>query len=338
MATIYEVSKLAGVSLATVSRVMNQSPNVSEKTRKKVSAAMAQLDYRPNSVAQSLASNRSNCVGVLVSELHGPFYGAMIGGIEGELRKANKHIILTAGHSDESREREGIDFLISRNCDALILHVEAVSDRYLTELSKGRIPIVLINRLVPDIEDHCLFLNNELGGYLATKALLDMGHKDIAYISGPLWKSDAKDRFSGHKRALAEHGLSCSPQTVFEGDYLESGGYEGMEHFINEKLPCSALACGNDEMATGAMAKAREHGLNLPAELSIIGFDNVLFSSYTYPKLTTINHPIDDMGHIAAKAILKSVYNIKQDVIPKVFEPRLIARDSIIPLESTDTL
>ena len=134
MATIYEVSKLAGVSLATVSRVTSNNALVSDKTRQKVLDAMAQLGYRPNSIAQSLASKRTNSVGILVSELHGPFFGQMMAGIETELRAAGKHVIITTGHSEEDKEKEGIEFLKSRNCDALIVHVEAVSDEYLKDL------------------------------------------------------------------------------------------------------------------------------------------------------------------------------------------------------------
>ncbi|MGH8222378.1 MAG: LacI family DNA-binding transcriptional regulator, partial [Woeseiaceae bacterium] len=121
MATIYEVSARAGVSLATVSRVMNNSGRVSEKTRQKVLAAMAELDYRPNSIAQSLASSRSNSVGILVPELHGPFFGVLVSGIEAELREAGKHVIITVGHSDVVKEKDGIEFLAGRKCDALIV-------------------------------------------------------------------------------------------------------------------------------------------------------------------------------------------------------------------------
>ena len=116
MATIYEVSKLAGVSLATVSRVINKNPQVSDKTRDKVLQAMEQLDYRPNSIAQSLASNRSNSIGIIISELSGSFYGLMTAGIEAELRAAGKHVIITPGHSELDKEKESIEFLISRNC------------------------------------------------------------------------------------------------------------------------------------------------------------------------------------------------------------------------------
>ena len=147
MATIYQVSELAKVSLATVSRVMNGNAKVSDKTREKVLLAMKELGYRPNSIAQSLASSRGNSIGLLVSELHGAFFGEMMAGVESELRSAGKHIIVTTGHSIEEKEKEGIEFLISRNCDAIILHVEAVSDEYLEELSKGKTPIFIISRL-----------------------------------------------------------------------------------------------------------------------------------------------------------------------------------------------
>ena len=130
---------------------MNNNANVSDATRKKVTLAMEELGYRPNSIAQSLASNCSNSAGLLVSELKGPFYGPMMSGIENTLRNQGKHVIITAGHSDAEREQQGIEFLISRNCDALILHVEAISDEYLIKLSKGKTPFVLLNRYIANV-------------------------------------------------------------------------------------------------------------------------------------------------------------------------------------------
>lgn len=329
MATIYEVSKLAGVSLATVSRVMNKNARVSDKTKKKVLDAMETLGYRPNSIAQSLASSRSNSVGILVSELHGPFFGQMMAGIEAELRSAGKHVIITTGHSEEDKEKDGIDFLISRNCDAIIVHVEALTDEYIVELSKGKTPIYLMSRLVDEISDNCIHLDNELGGYLATKAVIKNGHTDIAYIAGPQFKADASNRLLGHKRALAEHQIDFNEELFFIGDFKETGGSDGLKYFIKHKFNFSALVCANDEMASGAMKYAREHGYNLPNDLSVIGFDNVIFTNYLYPTLTTVNNPVDDMGHMAAKLVLKDVYQQKNLEIKRVFEPTIINRASI---------
>jgi len=329
MATIYEVSELAGVSLATVSRVMNDSSKVSPKTREKVEAAMKELGYRPNLIAQSLASNRSNSVGVLVPMFFGPFYGEMLAGIEAELRDAGKHAIITAGHSDEASELEGIEFLLSRNCDALILYVDQVSDEYLVELSQGAVPVVLLARHIHKIADHCICLDNELGGYLATKSVLVLGHTRLAYLSGPLWKEDSNARLAGHKRALAEHGVEFDPQLIFEGNYQEDGGSRGMEHLLSLGMPFSAIICANDEMAAGAVGIAREKGLDIPDEISVMGFDNVFFTRYFRPKLSTVNFPIRQMGEMAARCILRNVYCQEQFDIQNLFEPTLVNRSSV---------
>lgn len=329
MATIYEVSKLAGVSLATVSRVINKNSRVSDKTRQKVLDAMAELGYRPNSIAQSLASNSTNSVGILVSELHGSFFGEMMAGIEAELRAAGKHVIITTGHSEEDKEKDGIEFLFSRNCDAIILHVEAVTDDYLIELSKGKVPVYLMSRLVEGLNENCISLNNELGGFLATQSLIEQGHSAIAYITGPQFKADSRDRLAGHKRALAENNIVFNEDLYFEGDFRETGGSDGLKHFLDSQQAFSALVCGNDEMASGAITYAREQGLSLPKELSIIGFDNIIFARHTYPKLTTIDNPVNLMGHMAAKLVLKNIYQQKDMSITHSFEPTLITRDSV---------
>jgi LacI family transcriptional regulator len=328
MATIYQVSELAKVSLATVSRVMNGNAKVSDKTREKVLLAMKELGYRPNSIAQSLASSRGNSIGLLVSELHGAFFGEMMAGVESELRSAGKHIIVTTGHSIEEKEKEGIEFLISRNCDAIILHVEAVSDEYLEELSKGKTPIFIISRYVENLAEQCISLDNELGGYLATKSLLDLGHTNIACIAGPQYKYDAKARFDGYKRALAEYDITFNEKLFYSADFKETGGSEGIAHLIARQQKFTGLVCGNDEMASGAMNFAREQGLSLPEDLSVVGFDDVIFARYIHPKLTTILNPVIEMGKMAAKLVLKQVYKAKEQTIQQVFKPSLIVRES----------
>lgn len=328
MATIYDVSVLAGVSLATVSRVMNNNTKVSEKTKQKVLSAMDQLGYRPNTIAQSLASNRSNSVGVLVSQLDGPYYGPMMTEIETALRAGNKHVIIAAGHSDESQEKDGVEFLMSRGCDALILDVEAVDDEYLIKLHQGDTPIVLINRYIEEISDACVYLDNDLGGYLATKHILSHGHKDIAYISGPKFKLDAQDRLHGHQRALTEFGVKFDEQLCFEGDFKEHSGCLAMEHLLSVKKTFTAVVCANDQMASGAIAVCLEKGMKIPQELSFVGYDNIPFPQYISPKLTTVNNPIHEMGKMAAFWVLKHVYNDPKAEVENTFTPQLIVRDS----------
>jgi LacI family transcriptional regulator len=329
MANIYEVAELAGVSLATVSRVINPGAKVSEKTREKVLAAMEQLGYKPNSIAQSLATRSSNAVGVLVSELHGPFFGAMLSAIEKTFKAAGKFVLVAAGHSNEAQEREAIRFLVSRNCDALIVHVEALPDKFLVDHDHEKTPLIIMNRKVRGLADRCFSLNNELGGYLATQSLLKLKHKRIAYISGPLSFVDARQRLTGHKRALEEAGVKFDERLLHEGDYHETGGQDALNALFAKKLPFTAVVCANDDMAAGAMAAAHERGLDLPQDLSIIGFDDSPIARYVYPKLTTIHYPITDMANMAASWVLKHVYEREDIDVQHGFEPKLVERDSV---------
>ncbi|MBT8048249.1 MAG: LacI family DNA-binding transcriptional regulator [Xanthomonadales bacterium] len=328
MATIYEVSKLAGVSLATVSRVMNNSSRVSPKTRQKVLAAMQKLDYHPNTIAQSLASKRSNSVGVLVSELHGPIFGSLVSGIEEELTRAGKFSIFAVGHSDGEKEKDGINFLISRNCDALIFHLEASSDEFLLAQKNSALPFVIVNRLVSGLEENCISLNNVKGGIEATRFLLKQGHRDIAYISGPLHWGDAGQRLAGHKTALAEFGIPFDPNIMVEGDYLVQSGYVAMKQLFGRKAKFTAVICANDEMAVGAMDAIREQGLSMPEDISLVGFDNVRWAPFLSPKLTTVNNPVNEMGRMAARWVLKNVYGINDRPIQTFFEPEIVVRES----------
>jgi LacI family transcriptional regulator len=329
MATIYEVSKLAGVSLATVSRVMNNSGKVTAKTRQKVLSAIAELGYRPNSMAQSLASKRSNSVGILIPELYGPFFGVMLSSIEKELRDAGKRVVITAGHSNEIKERDCIDFLLGSSCDALILHVYSVPDRLLVSLNKGPVPIVLLNRLIPEMADRCITLDNEHGGYVAAKCLLERGHTQIAYVSGPHWKEESFKRLAGYKRAFAEYGVEIDERLLFEGDFEEASGRRAMEHFLQLDVPFTGVVCANDEMAAGVMDTARQKGLTIPDDVSVIGYDNVDFTTYLNPKLTSIGCQIREMGQMAARCVLKNTYNASDLEIRNTFEPELVLRESV---------
>lgn len=335
MSTIYEVSKLAGVSSATVSRVLNGSDKVRAKTREKVLAAMRELEYRPNSMAQSLATNRSNCVGVIVPVLYGPFYGEMLAAIESELREAGKHLIITTGQRTREGERKGIEFLLSRGCDALITRLDSLTDDELVELaSREEAPFVVLDRHVPGLEDRCLLLDNERGGYLAARFVLERGHRRVAYISGPLWKDDATARLEGHRRALEEFGVPFDEALFYEGNFEEHSGRAGMQLFLDSGRPFTAVVCANDEMAAGAFGVAREHNLAIPDKISIMGYDNVFFSRYFRPQLSTVNNPIHEMGRMAARWILKEIYGQEDLELRLHFEPEVVERNSVAVLNS----
>lgn len=328
MATIYEVSALAGVSLSSVSRVLNNHKHVSEKTKNKVHAAVKALNYQPNAIAKSLASNRTDCIGILVSELNGPFYGELLANIESELKIKDKHLLITAGHSNEQNEKSGIEFLIKRQCDVLILLVDAVSDEYLLELAQQKTPFIVLNRFIPEIDDKCFYIDNVKGGYLAAKMVLEQGHKNIAYISGPLHKQDSLDRLAGHKKALQEYKIQFNEHLLYEGDFLTQGGRDGMNYLLNTEHEFTAVVCANDEMASGAMKGARDNKLTLPDDCSFVGFDNAYFAEYLFPQLSTINYPTSEMAVMCTQWIFKHIYKQEIDTIKNLFIPTLVRRDS----------
>ena len=177
--------------------------------------------------------------------------------------------------------------------------MERLSDKFLVDHDHNTTPLVVMNRKVRGLADHCFSLNNELGGYLATQSLVKRKHKRIAYISGPLDWVDAKQRLAGHKRALAEGGIKYDERLLHEGDYHETGGTDALNALFEKGVPFTAVVCANDEMAAGAMAAAHERGLESARRASIVGFDDAPISRYVYPKLTTVHYPIADMARMA---------------------------------------
>ena len=332
MPTIYQVAERAGVSLSTVSRVLNGKASVNKVLKERVEKAVKELNYRPNSVARSLANNRTDSVGVLVPELNAPFFGDLMQAVESTLRAADKHVIISVGRNCLETEKDAIEFLISRNCDALIMHAEALSDEYLLELNQSKLPVALVNRQVEGLPEACTSLDNEKGGYLATRHLLELGHKDIAYISGPTDKCDASLRLEGHKRALSEAGLPTNPQLIFNGDYSEEDGKIGLLELMARDVPFTALVCANDWMASGAISCARDLGMSLPHDLSVVGFDDVVFAHHVFPRLTTVSNPIAEMAEMSAKYILNKVYGQANNV-QLYFEPSLVVRESTVKHE-----
>ena len=326
MVTIKQVSELAGVSSATVSRVINNTDTVKEKTREQVLKAMEKLGYRHNVIAASLASNKTHTVGYVVPELHGSFFGTMVAGSEKVLRRANKHMFVVTGHSDEELEKKEIEALLSRRCDALILHVEAVSDDYLVDLVKQDVPMVVVNRYIKDIGENCISLDNVTGGLLATKHLIDLGHRDIAYLSGALFKADGVNRLEGHKQALSEAGINYNPNLTVEGNFQAKSGEAGIDALEAAGLHYTAVACANDEMASGAINALRNHGKRVPEDVSVIGYDNIDFASYLTPKLTTVDYPVQEIGAMAASWILDQVYGSHKMTMQHILTPELIVR------------
>ena len=333
MATIKQVSELAKVSVATVSRVVNGNAWVAEATQQRVKDAMAQLGYQPNITARALATNRTHTIGMIVGDLSGPFFGDLMYQVEKTVRDHGKHLILTSSHGDYDGEQDAINFLLQRQVDALILQLDSMSDADIVAL-KERIstPIILVNRYVPELSGQCIFTNNEAGGREATEFLIQQGHENIACITGPLFKQDSRERLQGYRQALEISGLDYRQDLIVESDFTEAGGSLAMERLINRSSNFSAVFCSNDLMALGAIYHAKSKGLNVPEQLSVIGFDNIVMSSYVDPSLTTMHVPIGQMGREAG---LLACAMADQKKINAQFQyvPKLTLRKSVKSLD-----
>ncbi len=332
MATIRDVSRLAKVSTATVSRVLNGSRPVSAERRDAVMAAVAQLDFRPNAFARSLATNRAHGIGVVVSEVSSAVYGGIVQGIESVIEDHDMHMLVSSGHHQAAIERRAYDFLRQRRCDALILQLDGATDDEVVAFATTDVPVVVVGRSVPALPDRCVYLDNVSGGYLATRHLIERGHRAIAHVAGLAGVADASDRLSGYRRALAEAGIAYDPALVADGDFMEDAGQRAMERLLGRGRAFTAVFAANDQSAAGALRALREAGLRVPDDVSVVGYDDTLLARYLVPSLTTVRQPLQEMGQAAAWLALDRLGLDARKEVTLRFEPVLVERESVAAL------
>lgn len=327
MATIKQVSELSGVSQATVSRVINGSTRVSHDKKLRVEKAIQELNYRPQSMAHTSATNRSGSVGLVLPELAGPYYGSIMSTIEETLRLLGYQLLITSGSQSAQTEQMAVDYLISRRVDALILYTSYLSDDFLIDLSQQKIPFVILSRSIPELQQSCIEVDDELGGKAATRHLIELGHRKIACITGPLSKPDARARLQGYRTALEEANIAYDARLVVEAGFTELTGARAMDKLLNRELDFSAVFCCNDLMAIGAIETINELKPQAKNPISIMGFDNIIFGQYVSPPLSTIQYPIEKMSVEAVHLLLQKLNKQKPDVQFK-FTPTLVVRES----------
>ncbi|PSU35770.1 LacI family DNA-binding transcriptional regulator [Photobacterium lutimaris] len=328
MITIKEVSELAQVSQSTVSRALNGHPTVKEANRAKVFAAIEKLGYKPNAFAQALASSRSNSIGMLVGSLDGPFYGPLMHMTEDTVRQKNLHLIVTSGQESHDKEADSIQFLQSRQVDGLIIHSDKLSDDELINIAKQTESIIILNRYIPELAEKCICIDNELGGYLATKHLLDNGHTKVACITGQMSKIDSRDRLQGYRNALNEYGIKYDANLIVEGRFDHEGNHEAVRRLLDRNSEITAIFCQNDNIALAVYDVCTERSMAIGKDISVVGFDNDTYSQHIRPRLTTVNFPVKEMGVEAANGVLSLLNQDKQPVRNKL-TPALIIRDSV---------
>lgn len=323
--TLEMVAERAGVSPSTVSRILNGTAVVSDEKRAVVDRAIAKLGFVPNPVARGLAGGRTLSIGVVTQAIDSPFYGAALRGIEVELGQAGYSPLFMSGHWRADQEARCIEVLRARRVDGLIVLTGRLSDTALRSAARS-LPVVVTGRSLKAGQLVSLDFDNCDGAFQATRHLIELGHRRIAFIAGDPEHPDAVERQRGYHKALEAAGLRADPAIVHPGDFSERSGEAAVERLLASGARFSAIFAANDQMAFGAAVGLYRHGRRVPEDVSLVGFDDVAGAVYFVPPLTTVHNPIQEIGQLAARAILSLLAGeAPQGEVPA---PRLVTRES----------
>jgi len=329
--TLEMVAAEAGVSPSTVSRILNATAKVRDGKVRAVEAAIAKLQFIPNPVARSLARGKSMSVGVVTQAIASPFYGEALSAIEKGLLRAGYSVLFVSGHWRADDERRCVEHLLARRVEGIILLTSSLPDQELAQLSRV-LPVVVTGRQLAGDRLYCLDVNSTSGARLATEYLIGLGHRKIALLSGAPERPDSQQRLEGYKSALAAARIPFRKQLVTTGHYTESGGFSAMNALLDSREEFTAVFAANDQSAHGAMLALYRRGLQIPKDISVVGFDDLPSSAFTIPPLTTVHRFTDEVGEGAAEAIVDLIE--RRPVHATVSPPTLAIRESTRSLRS----
>ncbi|WP_408007000.1 LacI family DNA-binding transcriptional regulator [Pseudalkalibacillus sp. A8] len=326
MITIADVANHAGLSRATVSRVINNRPYVSEEKKKLVRNAMDELGYYPNSSAQRLRNQKTNIIAVLVPRLTNPFFINIIEGIEKIATESGLQLLICQTKSDKQKELNYFTLLRTKQVDGIILtSLENDWEQFSPYVDYG--PIILCNEYYDNATVPMIRLNQYEGSYIGARHLIDRGHRKIGYCGGGT-SGLSKDRKNGLKKALEEAGLSLNPNRIFHKRHSIEDGRELMKEITAMEDRPTAIFTNSDEVAAGIIKESKELGLKVPDDLAVIGFDNQPIAELIEPRLTTIDQPSEEIGEKAMETMVAVLHQQKIDTNLKGLTLKLIVRES----------
>ncbi len=311
--TIHDVAQLAGVSPATVSKVLNHAKYVSKDARQRVLEAVEKLNYRPNSIARSLRKNRTATLGLITDDLEGVFTMSMMRGIEDAASAHGFTVFLCNSYGDLARERAHLEVLIAKQVDGVILMSGyKVRERAAPALDLGDVPVVYLYQYAREFNAPCIVPDDLEGGIIGTRHLLSFGRKRIGLINGPSHYEATHLRLQGYRQALETSGIPFDPALVRVGKWDETSGYHLAHELMALPHPPDGIFCVSDSLAVGALGALRELGYRVPDDVSLVGFDNRHFSAHQRPPLTTVALPLYEMGRLAGEFLVKAIRGEEQ--------------------------
>ena len=332
MATIKDVAKMAGVSTTTVSHVINKTRFVAKETEEAVMQAIKSLKYSPSAVARSLKVNTTKSIGMIVTTSESPYFAEIIHAVEDHCYRQSYSLFLCNTQNDPEKIKNHLDMLAKKRVDGLLVMCSEYTSHSLDILSNAAdIPMVVMD-WGPNTDTDVIEDNSFTGGYIATKHLIDCGHKAIGLIAGELDKTTAKTRYEGFVKAMNEANLPIHENWIMEGFFEPEDGYECMNKILSQDSLPTAVFCCNDVMALGAISAITEKGLRVPDDISIIGYDNIHSSRFYAPPLTTIHQSKSRLGAQAVNLLFERIANKDNDSHEKhriAIHPELVLRKSV---------
>ncbi len=332
MVTIKDVAREAGVSVGTASQALRGSAVVRESTRRRVLAVAARLRFQPSALARGLVTRRTHTVGLLISDIANPFFIRAVRAVEDVAQENGYNVILCNTDEAPAKETQYLRVLMEKRVDGIILATTAASRRAVREIQWQDIPLVLFDRELAGVATHVVKVDGVLGGRLATEHLLGLGHRRIAIIHGPRDRSTGIERLEGYLAALRAAGVHADSALIREGNFKQDSGRELTRQLLDLSPRPTALFCTNNLMTVGALQTLRERAVPIPADLSLIGYDDMEWWTLTEPPLTTVGQPVYDLGREAMRMLLSQIGKEKARRPQRiVLKPELILRDSCGP-------
>jgi len=328
--TIKDIANVTGFSINTVSRALNSKPEIRTETKEKILETATRLGYRPNRLAKGLRLNKTATIGVIVTDVANPFFGALVKGVARAARDLGYSIILQDTDEAYAGEEEAIQVMLSEQVDGLLITPVQSRKETIEKLAAARFPFVLLGRYFDDLETAYVVPNDYQGGFLATEHLLEQGHTQIAMVNGPLHISSARERFQGFKDALNRYGVPLDKSLVKTGALTVDAGRSLARSFFKRESPPTAIVSYSDFVAFGVMQSIREAGFSIPDDVAIVGYDDVQLSSCLKVPLTTIRTPKEKMGRQAMQVLARRLRGDQDAQVPQQqkLDVELVVRES----------